>query len=120
MVNNRGSSALLAGADYYGALMERLKTGRTASRAHPFRGRLERLQADVERVYAGPTDRSALSVQSHDEYEELREQYAPLFWHYLGRALRAVGDVEFALMEARIRCLLREFRADAARVLDGP
>jgi len=120
MVKNRGSSALLAGANYSGALMERLKVGRTASRAHPFRGRLERLQADVERVYAGPTDRSALSVQSHDEYEELREQYAPLFWHYLGRALRATDGVEFALMEARVHCLLQEFRADAARVLDGP
>jgi predicted aminopeptidase len=77
MVNNRGSSALLAGANYCGALMERLKMGRTASRAHPFRGRLERLQADVERVYAGPTDRPALSVQRHDEHEGLREQYAP-------------------------------------------
>jgi len=118
MVNNRGSSALLAGANYHGALMERLKMGRIASRAHRFRGRLERLLAHVERVYTGPTDRPALSVQSHDEYEELRGQYASLFWHYLGRALRATDGVEFALMEARIRCLLREFRAEAARVLD--
>ena len=120
MLNNRGSSALLAGANYSGALMEHLKMGQAASKTHPFRGRLERLLAHVERVYSGPTDRPALSVQSHDEYEELREQYAPLFWHYLGRALRATDGVEFALMEARIRCLLREFRADAARVLDGP
>ena len=84
-------------------------------------GRLERLLAHVERVYAGPTDRPALSVQSHDEYEELREQYAPLFWHYLGRALRARDGVEFALMEARVRCLLREFQAMVGRLLaDGP
>lgn len=41
-------------------------------------------------------------------------------WHNLGRAFRAVGEVEFALMEARIRCLLREFRAEMAHLLGGP
>jgi hypothetical protein len=98
--------------------MERLKMGRTASRAHPFRERLEGLLAEVEHVYAGPANHPTMPPQRYEE--ELREQYAPLFWHYLGRALRATDGVEFALMEARIRCLLREFRADAARVLDGP
>ena len=93
---------------------------RTASRAHPFRGRLERLAVGVEQVYAGPTERPVSSVQRQNEYEELREQHAPLFWHYLGRALWATDAVEFALMEARVRCLLGEFRADAARVLGGP
>lgn len=115
MVKNDGSSAPAVRADYCGALMERLKMGRTGSQAHPFRERLERLLADVEQVYTGPADHP-----SQDGLEEVREKYAPLFWHYLGRVLQAAGGVEFALMEARIRCLLRESRAAAARVVHGP
>jgi len=117
MVKNRGSSALPARPDYCGALMERLKMGQTASRARPFSGRLERLLAQVEQLYVGLADHPTVSPQRCDE--ELGEQYAPLFWHYLGRVLQATDGVEFALMEARIRCLLREFRADAARALGG-
>ena len=105
-------SALLAGTSYRGALMERLNVGRAALRTHPVRERLQALLADVEQVYAGPTDHSGFPVQRHDEHEELREQYAPLFWHYLGRALRAADEVEFVLMETRIRCLMQEFRAE--------
>lgn len=120
MVRNRGISALLAGTSYRGALMERLKVGRAALTTHPVRGRLEGLLVDVEQVYAGPTDHLAFPAQRHDEHEELREQYAPFFWHYLGRALRAADKVEFALTETRIRCLLQEFRAETGLLLDGP
>jgi hypothetical protein len=120
MVENRGSSALLARAHYCGALMERLKMGRTASRTHPFRRPLEGLLAHVEQVCAGPTERPLPGVHGRDEHEELRAEYAPLFWHYLGRALQAMDRVQFTLTEACIRCLLPEFRVKAAPVLDEP
>lgn len=120
MVKDRGSSALLARADYCGALIERLEMGRTASMTHPFRRRLERLLAHVEQVCAGPTERPLLGVHDRDNHEELRAEYALLFWHYPGRVLQATDGVEFALMGARVRCLLREFRVNAARALDEP
>jgi hypothetical protein len=44
----------------------------------------------------------------------------PCRGHYLGRALRAAGEVEFIFMEARIRCLLREFQAETGRLLGEP
>ncbi len=120
MVENRGIPALRAGPSYHAALLERLKMDRSALRQHPFQERLEALLAEVEQVYAGRADRPKVSAQRRGEHEELREQYAPLFWHYLGRALRAVDEVEFALMEARIRCLLREFKAEMGRQWVGP
>ena len=120
MVGNRRISALLAGTSYRGALMERLKVGRAALMTHPVRERLEGLLLDVEQVYASPTDHLAFPAQRHDGHEGLIEQYAPLFWHYLGRVLRAADKVEFALMETRIRCLLRECRAEMRPLLDGP
>jgi hypothetical protein len=74
----------------------------------------------VEQVCAGPTERPLPGVHGRDDHEKLRAQYAPLFWHYLGRALQAIDRVEFALTDARIRCLLREFRVNVAGVLDEP
>jgi len=111
-VENRGVLALLARPSYHAALMERLTICRSELRGHPFRERLERLLAGVEHAYASAANHPTMPTQRCGEREELREQYAPLFWHYLGRAFRAVGEVEFALMEARIRCLLREFQAE--------
>ncbi|MDP2949904.1 MAG: hypothetical protein Q8P22_10250 [Chloroflexota bacterium] len=63
----------------------------------------------------------ATAAQRRRECEELEEQFAALFWHYPGRPLRAVDKVEFALMETRVRCLLREFGGEAGRLpADGP
>jgi len=121
VVGNRGIPASPARPSYHAALLERLRLAQSALRGHPFRERLEGLLVEVERAYAGSVDRLGGRAQRRREHEELREQYAPLFWHYLGRALRAAGDVEFALMEARVRCLLREFQAMVGRLLaDGP
>jgi hypothetical protein len=119
-VENRRISALLARPSYDAALRERLKMDRSALRGHPFRERLESLLAEVEHAYASPANHLTMPAQRRSEREELEEQYAPLFWHYLGRALRAADEVEFALMEARIRCLLREVQAQTGRPLsDG-
>jgi hypothetical protein len=94
---------------------------RSALMGHPFQERLEVLLAEVERAYTGSVDRLGGREQRRRELEELKEQYAPLLWHYLGRALRAAHEVEFALMEAGIRCLLREFRAGTRDLVDiGP
>lgn len=119
-VSNRGILALVARPSYHDALMERLKMDRSALTGHPFRERLEGLLAEVEQAYTGSADRVG-RAQCQCEAEEPKEQYAPLFWHYLGRALRAADEVELALMQARIRCLLREFQAEIGRLLaDGP
>jgi len=112
--------ALLVGPSYHAALMERLKMGPSELRSYPFRERLEGLLAEVDHAYASPANHPTMPAQRRGEREELEGQYSPLFWHYLGRAFRAVGEVEFALMEARIRCLLREFRAEMAHLLGGP
>lgn len=93
---------------------------RAALRGHPLRERLESLLAEVEHAYARSANQPTMPAQRRGGCEELEEQYAPLFWRYLGRALRAADEVEFALMEARIRCLLREFRAEMGRPLGGP
>ena len=120
MVENGGVLALLARPSYDAALRERLKMDRLALRGHPFWQRAEGLLAEVARAYVRSANHPT-AAQRRGECEELKEQYALLFWHYLGRALRAVGEVEFALMEARIRCLLREFQAETGRLLaDGP
>jgi hypothetical protein len=119
-VERRGIPALVARPSYHAALRERLKMDRLALRGHPFWQRLEELLAEVEHAYASPASRPTVPPQRRSEHEDLREQYAPLFWHYLGRALRAAGEVEFIFMEARIRCLLREFQAETGRPLsDG-
>lgn len=89
-------------------------------RSHPFRERLEWLLAEVEHAYVRSGNQPTMPPQRHGEREELEEHYAALFWHYLGRALRAADGVGFALMEARIRCLLREFRAEMMHQLRGP
>ena len=121
MVENRGIPALPARPSYHVALLEGLRMDRSAFRGHPFRERLEALLAEVEQAYVGPVNRPTMPARRRCEGEEWREQYAPLFWHYLGRAIRAVDDVEFALMEARIRCLLREFQAGTRDLVDfGP
>jgi hypothetical protein len=120
-VETRGIPALVARPSYQAALMERLAIGRPALRGHPFWERLEGLLAKVDQAYAGSANHPTMPPQRRGGCEELKEQYAPLFWHYLGRALRVVGEVEFALMEARIRCLLREFQGETGRLLaDGP
>lgn len=106
---NGGGLKLLARPSYHAALTERLKMGRSELRSHPFRERLEELLAEVEHAYARSANQPTMPAQRCGRCEELNEHYSPLFWHYLGRAFRAVGEVEFALMEARIRCLLREF-----------
>ena len=100
MVENRGIPALPARPSYRAALTGCLKMARSAFRGHPFGERLEALLAEVEQVCAGPADRPKVSAERRGEHEELREQYAPLFWLHLGRALRAADEVEFALMEA--------------------
>ena len=121
MVENRGIPALPARPSYRAALTECLNIDRSALMGHPFQERLEVLLAEVERAYTGSVDRLGRREQRRPELEELKEQYAPLFWHYLGRAVRAVDDVEFALMEARVRCLLREFQAGTRDLVDiGP
>jgi len=118
MVENRGIPGLPAKPSYHAALLERLKMARSALRGHPFRERLEALLAEVERAYTGSVDRLGGREQRRRELEELKEQYAPLFWHYLGRALRAADEVEFALMETRVRCLLREFQTGTRDLVD--
>jgi hypothetical protein len=120
MVENGGVLALLARPSYHAALMERLKMGPSELRSYPFRERLEGLLAEVEQAYASPANHPTMPAQRRGEREELEGQYSPLFWHYLGQAFRAVGEVEFALMEAGIRCLLREFRAEMGRLWVGP
>jgi hypothetical protein len=120
MVENRGIPALPARPSYHAALLGRLKMDRSALSGHPFRERLEALLAEVERAYTGLANHVTMPAQGRVERQELKEQYAPLLWHYLGRAVRAVGDVEFALVEARVRCLLREFRAEMGRLVSRP
>jgi len=118
-VENGGVLELLARPSYHAALMERLTIGRRELRGHPFGERLEGLLAEVARAYVRSANHPT-AARRRGECEELKEQYAPLFWHYLGRALKAADGVEFALMEARIRCLLREFRAEMGRLWVGP
>ena len=121
MVEDGGVLALLARPSYHAALMERLTIGWRELRGHPFRERLEGLLAEVEHAYARSANQPTMPAQRRGRCEELKEQYAPLFWHYLGRTLRAADGVEFALMEARIRCLLQEVQAETGRLLaDGP
>lgn len=118
-VERLGIPAFVARSSYDAALLECLKMDRSALRGHPFRERVEGLLAEVEHAYAGPANH-AMPAQRRGEHETLEEQYAALFWHYLDRALRAPDELELALMEARIWCLLREFRADTGCPLDGP
>jgi hypothetical protein len=121
MVENGGVLALVPRPSYHAALMERLKMGRPALSGHPFWERLEELLVEVEHAYARSANQPTMPAQRRGGCKELKEQYSPLFWHYLGRAFRAVGEVEFALMEARICYLLREFQAMVGRLLaDGP
>jgi len=111
---NGGLLKLLVRPSYHAALLERLKMDRSALTGHHFRERVEGLLAEVARAYVGSANHPAAAQRGGDR-EELKEQYAPLFWHYLSRALRAADEVEFALMEARVRCLLQEFRAETGR-----
>jgi hypothetical protein len=110
-----GIAALLARASYRGALMERLKAGRAARGRTPSgsgwtAGRSGAgLRRSIDRL--GSRCNATTSTRNW-------ESSTPLFWHYLGRAFRATGGVEFALMETRIRCLLREFRAEMRLLLD--
>ena len=116
MVENRGIPSLPARLSYHAALLERLKMDRSALRGHPFRERLEALLAEVEHAYTGLANHVTMTAQGRVERQELKEQHAPLFWHYLGRARRAADEVEFALMEARVRCLLREFQREVGHL----